>query len=121
MTNTHNVENDLMGRNRIITRDIQEYEKFKPNTKLIQYKSDNTHTIESRSDMQHTFFYCIINSIYLLLLFSLNFLCNIHFSIASSTLFFLFDFNFYAAYIFLLHQRIHLNNETFLFTIFFSS
>ena len=85
----------LMGRNRIVTRDIQEYKKFKPNTKLIQYKSDNTHTIESRSDMQYTFFYCIINSIYLLL-FSLNFLCNIHFSIESSTLFFLFDFNFYA-------------------------
>ena len=51
MTNTHNVENDLMGRNRIITRDIQEYTKFKPNTKRIQYKSDNTHTTESRSDL----------------------------------------------------------------------
>ena len=31
MTNTHNVENDLMERNRIIPRDIQEYKKFKPN------------------------------------------------------------------------------------------
>ena len=60
--------------------------------------------------MQHTFFYCIINSISLLFLFTFHFLCNIQFSIASSTLFisyFFLLFIFYATYNFLLHHQLY--------------
>ena len=51
MTNTHDIENDLMGRNRRLTRDTQEYKKFLPKTSPIKYKSDTTHTLDSRFEM----------------------------------------------------------------------
>ena len=51
MTNTNQIENDLMGRNRRLTRDIQEYKKFLPKTSIIQYKSDTTTTSESRTEL----------------------------------------------------------------------
>ena len=51
MTNTHEIENDLMGRNRILSRYTQEYKNHLPQTSVKYYQSDNTHTFESRSDL----------------------------------------------------------------------
>ena len=41
----------LKTRKRILKRDVQEYKKFIPKTSLLTYKSDNTCTFESRTDV----------------------------------------------------------------------
>lgn len=51
MTNTLGIESDLMGRNKYLTRDIQEYTKFKPNCKHIPTPTSPTFVSESRAEL----------------------------------------------------------------------
>ena len=51
MNNTHEIENDLMGRNRVLRRYNEEYTKFLPQTSAIHYHTDDTHTSDSRIDL----------------------------------------------------------------------
>jgi hypothetical protein len=51
MTNTIAIENELMGRNKILTRDIQEYKKNITTSNLIKYKSESPFILESRSSL----------------------------------------------------------------------
>ena len=51
MTNTIGIENDLMGRNIPLSRDIHQYEKYTPNRKVIQYKSESPFILESRTEL----------------------------------------------------------------------